>query len=333
MLIGCLRVDPPVVLAPMSGVSDRAFRTLCREAGAGLVYTGLISANALHHGSQKTVWLLCFSPGERPVCAQVFGAEPETVAEAAAAAAERGADMVDINMGCSVPKVLRARSGAALMADPGRAEAMVRAVVSAVSVPVGVKLRSGWGDRGEDATALARRCEGAGASVVAVHARSARQGFHGRADWSVIGRVKRGVGIPVIGNGDIRCAADAVRMQETTGCDGVMVGRAALGNPWVFGEIAAALRGEDPPASPAFEERARLAARHLRMVIEDHGERRGVLEMRKHFAWYLRGVPGARALRERANRAITEAELLEVLDRAAKMCGAGEETHLGRRPK
>ncbi|UCC67543.1 MAG: tRNA-dihydrouridine synthase family protein, partial [Armatimonadota bacterium] len=234
MRVGRLAIDPAVVLAPMSGINDRTFRLLCREAGAGLVYTGLISANALHYRSAKTDDMLRFCEGEHPVCAQVFGADPDMVARAAAAAVGRGADMVDINMGCSVPKVLKGRAGAALMADPERAEAMVRAVVGAVQAPVGVKLRTGWRDRGEDATALARRCERAGAAVVTVHPRWAGQRFRGEADWSVIARVKEAVGIPVIGNGDIRRAADAARMQEQTGCDGVMIGRAALGNPWIL---------------------------------------------------------------------------------------------------
>ncbi len=316
MRIGAIEIDPPVALAPMSGINDRTFRQLCREAGARLVYTGLISANALHYGSAKTEELIRLSPDEHPVCAQVFGAEPEVVARAAAAAAERGADMVDINMGCSVPKVLKGRSGAALMADPERAEAMVRAVVEAVRVPVGVKMRRGWRGRGEDAPGMARRCERAGAAVVAVHARWAGDRFRGACTWSAIAQVKEAVSIPVIGNGDIRCGADAVRMVEETGCDGVMVGRAALGNIWLFGEVAAALCGEPLPAPPTPEQRIETAGRQLDMMAADRGVRWAVPEMRKHVAWYLKGMPMARAMREKANHAGTLEELKAVLAEA-----------------
>jgi tRNA-dihydrouridine synthase B len=317
MRIGAVTIDPPVVLAPMSGITDVSFRLLCKEAGAGLVYTGLISANALQYRSRKTAELLAFSRHEHPVCAQVFGAEPEVVASAAAAAEAGGADLVDLNMGCAVPKVLRARAGVALMADPERAEAMVRATVAAVRVPVAVKMRSGWKDRGEGAVAFARRCERAGAALITVHPRWARQRFLGEADWDVIAAVKQAVRVPVIGNGDIRHGADAVRMTEMTHSDGVMIGRAALGNPWVFAEVAATVRGEPAPPPPTVAERIALAKRHLSLAIADRGPVVGVQEMRKHIAWYLRGLPGARALREETNRAATEAQLRAVLGTAA----------------
>jgi nifR3 family TIM-barrel protein len=314
MRIGHLIIDPPLVLGPMSGITDAAFRLLCREAGAGLVYSGMISANALHYGSGRTEDLMDFGPAERPVCAQVFGADPDIVAAAAAAAEARGADLVDINLGCTVPKVLKARSGVSLMADPERAEAMVRAVVQAVRLPVAVKLRRGWRDRGEDAVAMALRCERVGAAMIAVHPRYAHQQFRGSADWTVIAAVKRAVSLPVLGNGDVHCAADAVRMMDETGCDGVMVARAALGNPWLFTEIAAALRGDPLPPPPTLAERCALARRHLDLVLAARGEKLGVREMRKHFSWYLHSLPGARALRDLANRATTESELHAVLE-------------------
>jgi tRNA-dihydrouridine synthase B len=313
MRIGSVVIDPAVVLAPMSGINDRSFRLLCRELGAGAVWTGLISANALRYGNRKTADLLRFLPEEHPVCAQVFGAEPELVAAAAAAAERSGADLIDINMGCSVPKVVRGRAGVALMAEPERAEAIVRECVMAVRAPVVVKMRAGWAGRGEDAVGMARRCERAGAWAVIVHPRGARQGFREPADWPVIALVKQAVAIPVIGNGDVRSAEEALSMREQTGCDAVMVGRAALGYPWVFREVGAALEGESLPSRPSVEERMALASRHVRLAISDRGAKVGVQEMRKHIAWYLRGMPMARVLRERANHAASEAELLEVL--------------------
>ena len=322
MRIGSLTLNPPVALAPLSGINDRSFRLICRELGASIVWTGLISGNALQHRNGKSEDLLRFLPAEHPVCAQVFGAEPGVVAAAVVEAERHGADLVDINMGCSVPKVLKGRAGAALMADPERGEAIVRACVEAAAVPVLVKLRTGWRDRGEGAVEMARRCEGAGAAAVSVHPRWAGERFRGAADWSVIARVKEAVGIPVIGNGDIRSGADAVRMRAETGCDGVMVGRAALGNPWIFRQVGAALAGEPAPPAPTVGERIALAQRHVSLAAADRGARVGVREMRKHLAWYLKGMPMARALRERANRATTEQELLDILEEAASAATA-----------
>jgi nifR3 family TIM-barrel protein len=316
MRIGDLTLHPPVALAPMSGINDRPFRLLCRELGASVVWTGLISANALRHRSQKTDDLLRFLPEEHPVCAQIFGAEPEVVAQAAVEAERHEADLVDINMGCSVPKVLKGRAGAALMADPERGEAIVGACVEAVSIPVLVKLRTGWGDRGADAVEMATRCERAGAAAVSVHPRWVGQRFRGAADWDVIRGVREAVAIPVVGSGDISSASDAVRMREVTRCDGVMIGQAALGYPWIFREAGAALAGEPTPTPPTVEERIELAARHVSLAVADRGPKWGVREMRKHVSWYLKGMPMARSLREKANRATTESDLLAILGEA-----------------
>ncbi len=317
MRIGRFDIDPPLALAPMSGITDSSFRLLCREAGAALTYTGLISANALRYHSEKTRALLDFSASDHPVAAQLFGADPEIVAAAAVHAIASGADAIDINMGCSVPKVVRAQGGVALMADPGRAEAMVRATVAvAGSTPVGVKMRTGWRERGEDAVIFARRLEGSGAAFISLHPRWAGQGFRGLADWAVIRLVKEAIAVPVIGNGDIHGAPDALRMVQETGCDGVMIGRAALGNPWVFAQVAAVLSDRPVPPRPTVRERVRLAARHVCLTVSEYGEVPGVRVMRKHVAWYLRGMPNAASLRERANRARTEAEMLLVLEQA-----------------
>lgn len=325
MRIGSLSIDPPVALAPMSGINDRPFRLLCREMGASVVWTGLISANALGFRSRKTENLLRFLPKEHPVCAQIFGAEPEVVARAAVEAERHEADLVDINMGCSVPKVLKGRAGAALMADPERGEAIVRACVEAASVPVVVKLRTGWGDRGADAVEMAGRCERAGAAAVSVHPRWVGQRFRGAADWDVIRRVREAIAIPVIGSGDVNSAGDAVRMRERTGCDGVMIGQAALGYPWIFREAGAALSGELTPPPPTIEERVELAAHHVSLAVADRGPKWGVREMRKHVSWYLKGMPMARSLREKANRATAEADLLAILEEAreAALSAAG----------
>jgi tRNA-dihydrouridine synthase B len=322
--IANLTIDPPLALGPMSGITDASFRLLCHEAGAGLVYSGMISANALHFGSERTDGLMDFRPDEGPVCAQVFGAEPEIVAAAAVEVERQGAALVDLNMGCAVPKVLKAHSGVALMADPERAEAMIRAVVQAVRIPVVVKLRRGWHDRGEGAVEMARRAERAGAAMLAVHPRWAGQHFRGEADWAVIGEVKRAVAIPVFGNGDVRGGADAVRMVEQTGCDGVMIARAALGNPWLLAEAAAALRGEPLPPPPTVEQRLSVARRHIELVMAERGEEVGSREMRKHLSWYLHGLPGARALRDLANHAASHEDLLNVLEVARQPAPIGD---------
>jgi nifR3 family TIM-barrel protein len=319
MRIRDLTIDPPVALAPMSGITDPAFRTVCREMGAGLAYTGLISANALRYRSAKTKTLLDFPPHDHPIAAQVFGADPDVVAAAAVMSVEAGADMVDINMGCSVPKVIRANAGAALMADPERAVAMVKAVVSAVgATPVGVKLRSGRRGAGPDAVEFVKRFEEAGLSFIAVHPRWVGQGLRGAADWAMIARVKAAASIPVIGNGDVHHADDAVRMRAQTGCDAVMIGRACLGNPWIFAQLAAAMRGDPAPPTPSSEERIAAAEKHLALIVEDRGENVGVREMRKHMAWYLKGMPNAAALRERANRAKSRSELQATLEEARR---------------
>ncbi len=316
MRIGNIQIWPPVVLAPMAGITAHPFRVLCKRHGAGLVVTELISSHAIHYRNAKTFGMFDWTDEERPAFCQLFGGDPETMAEAAQVVAERGCDGVDINMGCWVPKVAKTGAGAALLKDLCQAEKVVRAVVDAVpEVPVTVKVRSGWDPRDVTAVRFARAAEQAGVKAVSVHARFASQGFTGTADWGIIGEVKAAVGgIPVIGNGDIETPQDARRMIEQTGCDAVMVGRAAMGNPWLLQRIALYLEtGVDSP-EPVLEERVAVAREHARLQVAQMGENLGVRELRGLLGHYFKGVPGAPRIREALTKVTTLADVERVLD-------------------
>lgn len=312
--IGDVALAAPVVLAPMAGVTDLAYRVLAKEMGCALVYTEMISDKALIFRNERTFELVRISDLERPVAVQLFGSDPESMASAAAIVRDRvHPDIIDINMGCPTPKIVRNGEGAALMRDVPLARDIVAAVVGVAGVPVTVKMRKGW-DRGHvNAVELAQAVEAAGAAAVAVHGRTRDQFYSGEADWSIIKDVKEAVGIPVIGNGDVRSGEDAARMLEETGCDAVMIGRAALGNPWIFREVATYLATGRKVPPPSLAERAAMAIRHLDMMIELFGEKSAVLQMRKHAAWYLRGIPGAAQARVRINAAKTRAEMVEAV--------------------
>ena len=314
MRIGDLKLENPVVLAPMAGVTDLPFRLLIKEQGCGLVCGEMVSAQALVYGSRNTFALLATDPRERPVSIQLFGSDPETMARAAAILATYPVDIIDINMGCPVPKVVKNGEGAALMRDPERAARIVRAVVEAVKLPVTVKMRRGWAEGEENAPELAMLCAEAGAAAVAVHGRYRQQFYSGNADWAVIRKVKAAVPVPVIGNGDLFCAADALRMREETGCDGVMLGRGVLGNPWLVRETVAALVGAPVPPPPTVRERFALIRRHLTAQVAFCGEERGIKEMRKHLAWYLKGFPGAARARQQLNEIDDRDRLFALLD-------------------
>jgi len=313
MNIGALSLANNLLLAPMAGVTDPPFRLMARSFGAGLCFTEMISSHGLVRKTRRSYEYLDSSPDDRPLGVQLFGADPAILAEAAAIATERGADLIDINAGCPVKKVLKTGAGGALLRDPGRFAAVVRSVRTATHLPVTVKIRSGWGPGEINAVDIAELARDCGADALTLHPRTVRQGFGGTADWDLIRRVKGRVDIPVIGSGDIRRPEDARGMLERTGCDGVMVGRGALGNPWVFREASAVLSGKALPPPPSPAEREEVIRRHLEAHIRHYGEAAGINSFRKHLLWYTKGLKGGSGFRKAAVSAAEIDELLEML--------------------
>ncbi|HOM44001.1 MAG TPA: tRNA dihydrouridine synthase DusB [Bacillota bacterium] len=293
MQIGNVKLKNNVFLAPMAGVTDMAFRILCKRQGCGLTYTEMVSAKGLHYKSDNTAVLLEIAEEEKPAAAQVFGSEPDIVAEAARQAEAGGAAIIDINMGCPTPKIVRNGDGSALMKSPVLVGEIVRSTVAAVKVPVTIKIRKGWDEKSVNAVEIASIAALEGAAAVTVHGRTREQFYSGTADWNIIKRVKDAVDIPVIGNGDVITPQDAGRMLEETGCDAVMIGRGAQGNPWIFKRTLEYLRTGELLPEPDFEQRILAIMEHMDMVTELKGEGTGVKEMRKHAAWYLKGMPGS----------------------------------------
>ena len=301
-------------LAPLAGITDKSFRRLCHECGAALVYTEMVSAKALWYGDRKTEKLLETCEEEGPVAFQVFGSDPEVMAFAAEYLDGRENVLLDVNMGCPVPKVVKNGDGSALMRDPDLAGRIVEAMCAKTKKPVTAKIRAGWSHDSVNTVEVARTLESAGAAMVCVHARTREQFYSGKADWQTIRAVKQALTVPVVGNGDVRIPQDALRMMEETGCDAVMVGRAALGNPWLPGRIARYLRDGEEGSAPGRAERIGMALEHSRRLIALKGEKKAVPEMRKHLAWYLKGLPGTAALKEKLFRCARFAQVEELLE-------------------
>ncbi len=311
--IGTVDLENTYALAPMAGVTGRAFRILCKEQGAGLVVTEMVSAKALTYQSQETRRLLIIDPKERPIAAQLFGSEPKVMAEGAKICAEEfGPDIIDINMGCPAPKIVKNNEGSALLKNLPLAVEIADAVVKTVKIPVTCKIRLGWDRNSLVHVELAQKLEEVGVSAIAVHGRVRDEFYSGKADWQAINEVVQAVKIPVIGNGDIWQAEDVLRMKKETGCAIVMVGRGAMGNPWIFKEILALEDGRKiEPVS--FREKLQTAYRHALLMLTYRDERTTMMEMRKHMAWYLKGQPQARTLRHRLNNISTLADLKEII--------------------
>jgi len=310
--IGPVRVETPLTLAPMAGQTAHPFRVLCRQMGSvGLVCTELLSSVAMHYGGKRNESYLDWTAAESPIAVQLYGSNPQMMAEAARMVVDLGADIVDINMGCWVPKVAKSGAGAALLRDVCTATQVVEAVVKAVSVPVTVKVRAGWDAHNLTAVPFARSAENAGVQAIAVHGRTAAQGFTGKANWDIIRQVKETVRIPVIGNGDVSTPEDTARMFEETGCDGVMIGRAALGNPWLFGKIAHYLRTGESLPDPTPVAMAAAALFHARLAVERSkiGERHTVLELRGQLTKYHLGTRYAAVLRQELVKVETLAQI------------------------
>ena len=313
LTIGNVVMDNPLVLAPMAGVTDLPFRLLCKEQGAGLVCMEMVSAKAIYYNNKNTEALLEIDTREKPVSLQLFGSDPEIMAAMAHRIEDRPFDILDINMGCPVPKVVNNGEGSALLKNPELVRKIVTAVVKAVDKPVTVKIRRGFDEDSVNAVEIAKIIEDCGAAAGAGHGRTREQDYSGKADWDIIRQVKEAVSIPVIGNGDVTSPETAVALMEQTGCDGIMIGRAVRGNPWLFSEILHYLETGEHKARPTMEEVGEMILRHPRMQVELKGEYTALREMRKHVAWYTAGFPHSARLRARTNEISTMQELEELI--------------------
>jgi nifR3 family TIM-barrel protein len=311
--IGNVKIKGNLVLGPMAGVTDLPFRILCKEQGADLIYTEMVSAKGIQYNNKNTESLLEVAGEERPVSLQLFGADPYIMSETAKRIEDRNFDILDINMGCPVPKVVNNNEGSALMKDPELTGKIIHAVSSAIKKPLTVKIRRGFTEASVNAVEIAKIAEANGAAAIAVHGRTREQYYSGRADWNIIRAVKEAVSIPVIGNGDVVAPEDAKRLLEETGCDGIMLARGARGNPWLFQQVKVYLDTGKKIAVPPVEEAVEMMLRHARLAITYKGEYIGIREMRKHVAWYTTGYPLAAKLRQHANEIESYQDLEELL--------------------
>ncbi|MCH5252698.1 MAG: tRNA dihydrouridine synthase DusB [Lachnospiraceae bacterium] len=313
LTIGNVKLDGNIILAPMAGVTDLPFRLLCKEQGADLLCTEMVSAKGIFYHNKNTEELLQIQEEERPVSLQLFGSEPDIISEMAKRIEERNFDILDLNMGCPVPKVVNNGEGSALLKNIPLAAEIIEKTVKAIKKPVTVKFRKGFHKGESQAVEMAKAAEAAGAAAVAVHGRTREDYYSGKADWEIIAAVKDAVSIPVIGNGDIFSPEDAKRMLDETGCDGIMIGRGAQGNPWIFRQMKEYFATGKVPEKPAFSEVCDMLLRHTKMQVDWKGEKRGILEMRTHAAWYTAGYPHSASLRRQVNQITTYRELEELL--------------------
>ena len=318
--IGNIEIKNQIVLAPMAGISNTAYRQIIKEMGAGLIYAEMVSDKALVHGSQKTYDLLKMNDNERPIAQQIFGSDIKSFVEAAKIVEEKmQPDIIDINMGCPVPKVaIKSQAGSALLKNPEKVKEIVKAVVLAVKVPVTVKIRSGWDESSINAVEIAKAVEEAGASAITVHGRTRSQGYSGKADWSIIKKVKESVKIPVIGNGDINSCFDAKRMLDETGCDAIMIGRGVLGNPWLIKECINYLEFGEIPKEISANEKIEMLKKHYKLLLNNTNEKQAILEIRTHALWYIKGLPKSAEVKNEICKTKNSADLFNILDKYLK---------------